>query len=366
MDNCDLCVATVIYETDGLGNCTSTLAADGYYSDGIYKRNFVSGVFTGPCELCNPTPTPTVTPTTTPTPTPTTSCGVTLISTTYVSGTTWSYNFTTAGSCGTLFPEYSSDNITWTSGAAGGCVSPRSQATGINSGTIYFRMTLFCPSLTAVSNVITYVFPTLTPTPTRTQTPTPTRTQTPTPTSPAVTFCVCYTVSYDGPPSGFYIGVVNFSYVNCSGVTVNSAVGDGTSGSPTVRDVCAQENSIVITGGDTGCFGSGSPCASWFPSFDDCCAPPPTPTPTPTIPAVVFSLRSNTSLVSGNACSLSLTTNCWITPNYGRVFTNSAGTAPFNGQGRIWHLQLSFDLGSISAVVSSTGFIISPAFCSPI
>jgi hypothetical protein len=69
MDNCDLCVATVIYETDGLGNCTSTLAADGYYSDGTYKRNFVSGVFTGPCELCNPTPTPTNTPTQTPTPT---------------------------------------------------------------------------------------------------------------------------------------------------------------------------------------------------------------------------------------------------------------------------------------------------------
>jgi hypothetical protein len=68
MNNCDLCVATVIYETDGLGNCTSTLATDGYYSDGTYKRNFVSGVFTGPCELCNPTPTPTNTPTQTPTP----------------------------------------------------------------------------------------------------------------------------------------------------------------------------------------------------------------------------------------------------------------------------------------------------------
>ena len=68
MNNCDLCVATVIYETDGLGDCTSTLAADGYYSDGTYKRNFVSGVFTGPCELCNPTPKPTNTPTQTPTP----------------------------------------------------------------------------------------------------------------------------------------------------------------------------------------------------------------------------------------------------------------------------------------------------------
>ena len=49
----------------------------------------------------------TPTPTNTPTVTPTIPCNVTLISTTYVSGTTWNYNFTTAGSCGTLSLEYS-------------------------------------------------------------------------------------------------------------------------------------------------------------------------------------------------------------------------------------------------------------------
>jgi hypothetical protein len=52
MDNCDLSVATVIYEKDGIGDCTSTFAANGWYSDGIYKRNWVSGVFTGPAGFC--------------------------------------------------------------------------------------------------------------------------------------------------------------------------------------------------------------------------------------------------------------------------------------------------------------------------
>jgi len=50
-------------------------------------------------------------------------------------------------------------------------------------------------------------------------------------------------------PSGFYIGITYFSYVNCSGVTVNSNVGNE-SPFPPSRDVCAQENSIILTGGD--------------------------------------------------------------------------------------------------------------------
>jgi hypothetical protein len=123
----------------------------------------------------------TPTPTNTPTVTPTIPCNVTLISTTYVSGTTWNYNFTTAGSCGTLSLEYSSDNITWFSAGAGGCTSPRPGETGISGGTIYFRISLICFGATAVSNVITYVFPTPTPTPTKTPTPTPTKTPTRTP-----------------------------------------------------------------------------------------------------------------------------------------------------------------------------------------
>jgi hypothetical protein len=100
--------------------------------------------------------------------------------------------------------------------------------------------------------------PTLTPTPTLTQTLTPTQTPTLTPT-PTVT-CVCYTVTYSGPPPPPtpFIGVTNFSYINCSGTTVNTAVFDGFP-----VDVCAQQNSIVITGGDG--------LATWGVSLVDCC-----------------------------------------------------------------------------------------------
>ena len=213
-----------------------------------------------PTQTQTPTKTPTQTPTRTNTPTPTTSCGVTLISTTYVSGTTWNYNFTTAGSCGTLLPEYSSDNITWTLGGAGGCTSPRSAITGINSGTIYFRMTLFCSSLTGVSNVITYVFPSPTPTPTRTQTPTPTKTPTPTPTEtpPGVT-CVCYEL-YWSPPGGPFFGSTTFDYIDCEGFPASSFA-NNMGDSP---NICAQENTISFGGGDNS--------GGWLPSIYNCCA----------------------------------------------------------------------------------------------
>jgi hypothetical protein len=103
--------------------------------------------------------------------------------------------------------------------------------------------------------------PTMTVTQTPTNTPTMTVTQTPTPT---VT-CVCYTVTYTGPPPPpqQYVGSTTFTYVNCSGVTVTTTVGDGEFG-PSSRDICTQsESSITITGGDG--------LASWEPSLENCC-----------------------------------------------------------------------------------------------
>jgi hypothetical protein len=103
--------------------------------------------------------------------------------------------------------------------------------------------------------------PTMTVTQTPTNTPTMTVTQTPTPT---VT-CVCYTVTYTGPPPPpeQTVGSTTFTYVNCSGVTVTTTVGDGEFG-PSSRDICTQsESSITITGGDE--------LASWEPSLENCC-----------------------------------------------------------------------------------------------
>lgn len=77
--------------------------------------------------------------------------------------------------------------------------------------------------------------------------------------------CECYLVSYY-PPSGPYIGITNFSYVNCSGVTVNSDVGDGIDFFPTSRNVCVQLGTVPITTG-------GDNTASIGLSVIDCCLP---------------------------------------------------------------------------------------------
>jgi hypothetical protein len=78
--------------------------------------------------------------------------------------------------------------------------------------------------------------------------------------------CECYTVTYTGPPpTGGYIGITNFSYVDCSGLTVNSSVGDDL-GFPLSRNVCVQLGTIpTVTGGDE--------LASVEPSVIDCCLP---------------------------------------------------------------------------------------------
>ena len=86
-----------------------------------------------------------------------------------------------------------------------------------------------------------------TPTPTRTQTPTVTPTLTPTPTTPEVV-CECYTLTNEPPlPPTPALGVTNFQYVDCDGVTQNTAAFDG---SPT--NVCARQGTAVRTGGDPG------------------------------------------------------------------------------------------------------------------
>jgi hypothetical protein len=88
---------------------------------------------------------------------------------------------------------------------------------------------------------------------------------------------VCYTLYYtESIFPAPYIGFTNYQYVNCAGVVTNQGVSEF--GLPV--DVCAQEDSVVKTGGD----GSGF----WEIAGYDCCLPPPTPTPTPTTPPTPF------------------------------------------------------------------------------
>jgi hypothetical protein len=81
--------------------------------------------------------------------------------------------------------------------------------------------------------------------------------------------CECYTLTCTpNPPPAPFIGFTNFQYNDCSGNTQTITVADG---SPV--DVCAEQGSVIITGGDPG---GGSPAGY------DCCDSGFTPTPTPT------------------------------------------------------------------------------------
>jgi hypothetical protein len=70
-----------------------------------------------------------------------------------------------------------------------------------------------------------------------------------------------YQVEYY-PPSGMLTGITYFSYVDCSGVTVNSNVGNE-SPFPPSRQVCARVGTVTLTGGDN--------TATIIEGFPDCC-----------------------------------------------------------------------------------------------
>jgi hypothetical protein len=282
MNNCDLCVATVIYETDGLGNCTSTLAADGYYSDGTYKRNWVSGVFTGPCELCNPTPTPTNTPTVTPTRTVTP----------------------------TVTPS----------------ITPTTTVTPTITPTV-------TPSITPTTTVTPTITPTNTPTVTPSITPTRTVTPTitPTPTSTPPVTCICYTLTNDntGP---VFIDSTTFQYIDCDGVTQTTTATFGGS-----VDVCAQENTVVRTGGDPGIIN---------PSIYNCCL------------GSVFGLSYKTTF--GPGCTLGTFTNVCIDNTdicLSTVIYSSDGTGCLGGSMAAgWYADLSYPLGATKRFWNGTNW----------
>jgi hypothetical protein len=145
--------------------------------------------------------------------------------------------------------------------------------------------------------------------------------------------CECYEVNYIGPPDPEFptIGVTYFSYRNCSGDLVNTAVGNDL-GFPLFQKICAQEGTITITGGDEGCGGSGLPCATWdITTGVDCCL------------SFFPSFISETPEPI-NGCAATLDTPCWVSNIGGTagneiitssstVYLDSTGTIPFIGAG---------------------------------
>jgi len=181
---------------------------------------------TTPTITKTPTPTNTITPTNTPTPTitPTTTfppCGILLNSVTLVSGTTYSYSFTTAASCVNTTLQHSQDGINWTFNTAG-CTSPRAYNIGpLTSTTNYFRVIQSCtPTGTTTSNTIILNIP-LTPTPTPTITSTNTPTPTPTPTITSTKTPTPTPTPTSTPTSAVPCGVLSGRF---TGFTVDSGI----------------------------------------------------------------------------------------------------------------------------------------------
>jgi len=116
--------------------------------------------------FATPTPTNTSTPTTTPsntltptiTSTPTSTlpyCGISLDSVTYVSGTTYQFNWTNyVPTCSAVNIQRSPDNgLNWY-GSTGSCTSPRNLDFGILFDGWWFRVEQYCPAGSSISNVL--------------------------------------------------------------------------------------------------------------------------------------------------------------------------------------------------------------------
>jgi hypothetical protein len=157
--------------------------------------------------------------------------------------------------------------------------------------------------------------------------------------------CECYTVTYV-EPSGAVTGITEFSYFNCEGVLVNSEVGDGES-APTSLDVCAQEGTITLTGGDESATWAATTgvncCVSFFPSFIS-------GTPDPT-----------------DGCDATLDTPCWVsninTSTPGQeiatsssvVYLNPSGTVLFPGTTGEYKIKITGSSVCTSNAVASNG-----------
>jgi hypothetical protein len=162
-------------------------------------------------------------------------------------------------------------------------------------------------------------------------------------------------VTYIGPPPPEFptIQVTYFSYINCSGVLVNSDVGDGDF-SPTSRNVCAQEGTITITGGDAGCDGNfGSPCATWDISAVNCCLS-------------FFPSRISGTPEPINGCAATLDTDCWVSDITGTpgnetissgstVYLDPAGTIPFPGVSGDYKINITGSSKCTSSEVAPDG-----------
>jgi len=157
------------------------------------------------------------------------------------------------------------------------------------------------------------------------------------------------------PEPGPSPGSTTFSYIPC-GLTSSTEI--------TVDFfdfVCAVENTVSIVSGN-----------GTFSILGDCTSPTTTTstTTTTTSQQLLQGLISTSSIEedisapdqpNGNPCALQLSVTVWIEgyPSYARVFNDSGGGLPFNGQDRFWHLKYIIDSASVSAKITFDGTITS-------
>ena len=168
-----------------------------------------------------------------------------------------------------------------------------------------------------------------------TTTTTTTSTTTTTTTTPII-LCQCYTLTCTPDPfPAPYVGSTTFQYVDCSGDTQTVFVNDG---SPI--DVCAQENSVIRTGGDPGTIDI-SPV--------DCCDT-----------SLYLAYRSASSDPS-DACGFITSEVCYVQGSYTRVFNDAGGTSPFVGGNAYWKVSRAIDSYSVSMLIDNFGYPVGPS-----
>lgn len=134
--------------------------------------------------------------------------------------------------------------------------------------------TTLAPTTSTTTTIVPTSTSTSTTTPTTTVAPTTSTTTVPTTTTSTTTTvpvsnCLCYTLYWSPPLTGMFVGITNFQYLDCDGITQSASASDFAS-----VDVCAQVGSIVIISG-------GDQTGGWDLSEINCCAPATTTTMTP-------------------------------------------------------------------------------------
>jgi hypothetical protein len=131
------------------------------------------------------------------------------------------------------------------------------------------------------------------------------------------------------PPPTPTIGGTTYEYIDCSGVTQTQFVPNDET-----RDVCAQVDTVVRTGGDPGLVSL---------AFYDCCD-------------TTLYLAYRSSVSDPDPCGLINDVVCYVQGPVDRVFNDEFGLSPFNGGNGFWKIRRDIDVTSAKYQIGTSGY----------